>query len=160
MAESYPADATLNALSGTTDTPTGAAYPTIGEAPYYTAMYKMLRQILTAIGPTIANLQPYVDDGGDHTLGVRSGTVNNGDGTIGTFAGGTIALENGETNYVYLALVSGAWTITKDTTSYPADADYFPIATVDLSGTPAALLSSHITDTRAAAMFNLIAAGA
>ena len=46
MAEQYPTDVTLNALSGSADSQQEVAYPTIAESPYYTSFYKMLYRLL------------------------------------------------------------------------------------------------------------------
>ena len=46
MTELYPSDATLNALSGTTDAEQEVLFVTTGESPYYTSFYKMLHRLL------------------------------------------------------------------------------------------------------------------
>ena len=155
MAESYESDAIINALTAATDSLTGGAYPTIGESPHYTSLYKLLRQIQKAIGVTVSELQPYVDDGSTHDLGVRSGKIMQPDGDIVAFTGTTISLTNGSTNYAYIYDNAGTWTLAANIVGYPdqTGVPHIPIATISLGSSPAALLQAHITDDRGDVLF-------
>ena len=155
MSESYESTAILNALSGTTDSNTGANYPTIAESPYYTNIYKALRQINKILAGTVSELRPYVDDSATHTIGVMGGKIPQADGDIVAFTGTTLALTNGSTNYVYIYDASGTWTLAKSTVGYPGQGatPHIPIATVDLSDSPTALAQEDITDDRGDVLF-------
>ena len=155
MSESYESTATLNALSGTTDSNTGANYPTTGESPYYTNMYKCIRQLNKILTGTVSELRPYVDDGATHTIGVKGGKICQSDGDIVAFTGTTLALTNGSTNYVYIYDASGTWTLAASIVGYPEQLSipHIPIATVDLSDSPTSLAQSDITDDRGDVLF-------
>lgn len=152
MAEVYESDAILNALSGTTDSETGAVYEEIGASPYYTQTYKIMRQIIKLLGPTMAELQPYVDDATTHSLGVRAGTLRNGDGDLVAVASEVIGLANGSINYVFVKRDGAAWDIGKTIAAWPVG-EHVKIATVDLTSSPAQVLQSHITDLRGGYMY-------
>ena len=113
MAEQYPSDAALNALSGTADAEQEVLHPAIGESPYYTSFYKMLTRLLLA-ARRAGDLRVFKD--GPLTFGVRAGSFFDGD-TLRTFqqADGQ-ALTDNATNYVY---VSADGTLHVNTTGFP-----------------------------------------
>ena len=84
MAELYPSDAELNALSGTNDAEQEVHYVTTGEAPYYTSFYKFVHRLLL-VARRAGDLRVYKDAA--LTFGVRAGNYFNGD-TLVEYAGG------------------------------------------------------------------------
>jgi len=139
------------ALSGTTDSGTGAAYCTIGQAEYYTADYR--KEAINNRVLSLANQLRVVKDG-EMTCGVWSGCFLDG-ATVRTYAGSSDnALTDDTTNYVYLD-ASGSLTI--NTTGWP-EAAHVPLATIDTGTASAAGVSGaydhvDITDFRARAIF-------
>ncbi len=126
MTETYPSDADLNALSGTTDGEQDVLFVPIGESPYYTSFYKMLYRLLD-VARRAGDLRVYKD--GDLTFGVKGGKYVNGDSTI-NYAGATEqSLTNNQTNYIYL---TSAGTLTKNTTGFPVPSvtPHIPLATI------------------------------
>lgn len=151
MAEKYPADATLNALSGTTDSEQEVAYPTIFESPYYTTFYKMLYRLLD-VARRAGDLRVYKD--GDMTYGVRAGKFFDGD-TLRTYAGSTgNAVTAGNTYYIYL---TAAGTLTSSTSSFPTPSTtpHIRLATIELDAGETDYDHSDITDMRATAFLTL-----
>jgi hypothetical protein len=90
------------------------------------------------------------------TFGVRGGAIADGD-TVHTFAGASAqALTNGQTNYIYLRIVSGAPTLTVNTTGFPSPSatPHVPLATI----APAAggYAPDDIVDCRGRSVFRLL----
>ena len=114
MAELGPSDATLNAMSGTSDAEQEAYFPDYAaDEPFYTAFYAMLYRLLQ-VCRRAGDLRVYKD--GDLTFGVRAGKYFNGD-TLVTYAGAAAqALTNNQTNYIYL---TAAGALTVNTTGFP-----------------------------------------
>ena len=113
MAELYPSDAELNALSGTSDAEQEVHFVTTGEAPYYTSFYKFVHRLLLA-ARRAGDLRAYKD--GDLTFGVRAGKYFNGDQLV-NYSGATgQSLTNNQTNYIYL---SAQGTLVVNITGFP-----------------------------------------
>jgi len=156
MTELYPSDATLNALSGTTDAAAGVLYVSTGESPYYTSFYKMLYRLLD-VARRAGDLRVYKD--GDLTFGVRAGMYLNADDAI-SYAGATAqALTDDATNYLYL---TADGTLTKDTTGFPVPSvtPHIPLATIATGTASAAGVSGEynhedITDYRGRAFLSV-----
>ena len=137
------------ALSGTTDSGTGAAYCTIGQAEYYTSDFRK-EAINNRILAIISKLRVVKD--GDGTFGVWSGEFTDGS-TAQTYAGSSgNSLTASSTNYIYLT-ASGALTV--NTTGFPTDAAHVPLAAIvaDASGE---FNFSDITDYRGRAVFSVV----
>jgi len=156
----YPDNTTLLALFGTTLDPTLYPGSEIGESPWYVTWLKMMHRLgrlLTAPGA----LEPYKDDATELTLGVRAGYYMDGQ-TPRTYAGGTIALTDDATNYVYL---TAAGVLSKSTSAWPSvSVPHVRIAIV-LTGTASASAESgfrwaDVTDYRAWAMFSVLGSAA
>ena len=137
------------ALSGTTDSGTGAAFCTIGQAEYYTSDFRkeaINNRILGCV-----NRLRVVKDGGA-TFGVWSGEFMDGS-TARTYAGSSgNSLTTGATNYIYL---TPSGTLTLNTTGFPTCEAHVPLAAIvaDASGE---FDFSDITDFRARAMFSVV----
>jgi len=153
MAESYPTDETLNALSGTCDALTGLAYPTIGESPYYTSFYRLAEHINRLLQPANA-LRVYKD--GDLTFGLRSGSFAAPDDMINVSSATAQALTDNAINYIYL---TSNGTLTVNTIGFVTDSANAALATVATGSASAGSVGgtfSHedITDCRDRAMFS------
>jgi hypothetical protein len=113
-----------DALSGTTDPNTGAIYNTIAQASYYTAAYQ--KEVIWNRIMGLPNELRVVKDGA-LTYGVMSGRFNDG-ASSRAYAGSTgNALTDDALNYVYL---TGAGTLTCNTTGFPTDENHVPLATI------------------------------
>jgi len=137
------------ALSGTTDSDTGTAYCTIGQAEYYTSDFR--KEAINNRILAIVNKLRVVKDG-DSTFGVWSGEFTDGS-TAQVYAGSSgNSLTASSTNYIYLT-ASGALTV--NTTGFPTDAAHVPLATIvaDASGE---FNFSDITDYRQRGLFRTI----
>jgi len=139
MAETYPSDTELNALSGTSDAEQAVAFPTIGDSPYYTSFYKMLYRLLD-VARRSGDLRVYKD--GDLTFGVRAGRYINGDAAVNYAGASEQALTNDATNYVYL---TAAGSLTKNTTGFPVPSvtPHIPLATIATGTASAAAVSGE-----------------
>ncbi len=126
MTELYPADADLNALSGTTGD-SGLPHMTIGQSPHYTWWCKYLNWLDRMIRETSAALQVYKD--GALTYGVRAGRFMDGDTVRNYAAAAAQALTDNTTNYIY---ITAAGTLTKNTTGFPVPSvtPHIPLATI------------------------------
>lgn len=149
--ELYPADATLNALSGTDDA-TGVPYPAIGESPYYTTFYRMLYRLLDVA--RLGDRLRVVKDG-ELTFGIRPGRYDAG-GERRTF-GGTEgeSLADDAVNTVYL---DAAGDVQVATDGLPAAGPVVPLAEIAVGSSSAAGLSGQygfedITDLRPLSTF-------
>jgi len=150
MAETYPDDADLNALSGTSEAIQEVYYPAIAEKPHYLAMYKTLSRLLS-VALRAGDLRVYKD--GDLTFGVRAGRFNDGD-TARSYAGSTEnALTDDATNYIYLAADG---TLTVNTTGYPdpSATPHVPLATIETAD--GAFDLADITDHRGRAFLAVL----
>ena len=137
------------ALSGTTDSGTGAAFCTIGEAEYYTSDFRkeaINNRILAAVN------QLRVVKDGDGAFGVWSGEFTDG-AALQSYAGSSgNSLTADSTNYIYLT-ASGA--LTTNTTGFPTDAAHVPLATI-LADASGEFDFSDITDCRQRALFRTV----
>jgi len=126
MAELYPSDAELNALSGATDSEQEVLYVTTGESPYYISFYKMLQRLLK-VARRAGDLRVFKD--GDLTFGVRAGRYFNGDTAVNYSQVTAQALTNNATNYIYL---TADGTLTVNTTGFPVPSvtPHIPLATI------------------------------
>jgi len=132
-----------NALSGTTDSGSDFVFPTIGESPYYTTVFRCLNRLLT-IGRTPGNALRVFQDA-SLTFGVRAGRFWDGFQTRSYAGAAAQALTNNATNYIYL-LADG--TLTVSTVGFPAQ-PHVPLATIVTSG--GSYSATDITDCRGAA---------
>ena len=129
MAEVYPSDATLNAL--TTDTDTGVQFITTGEAPYYLSFRKLLYRLLLA---SKAANQLRVFDEGSLDVGVKAGKFWNGT-TLRTYAGSASNTLADDKAAIYIYINSAGTLVTNEYTAYPAaTANHVRLATVTTSG--------------------------
>jgi hypothetical protein len=146
--ESALSASAADALSGTTDSLTGATYNTIGQSTYYTAAYQ--KEAIWNRAMAVAN-QLRVVKTGDLTYGVWAGNFMDG-ATPRTYAGSTgNALTDAATNYIYL---TAAGTLTKNTTGFPTDENHVPLATIVTSG--GAYAQTDITDYRGRAFIEAV----
>ena len=138
MAEVYPADADLTALSGTTDATTGTPYPTQNVDPWFVARTKADWQ-LARVAELANELRVYKD--GDLTFGVRPGRYHNGHAGAGAAYAGAAAqaLTDDDTNYIYLT-TAGALTV--NLTGFPVT-PHFPLATIAVGSESVAAVSSE-----------------
>lgn len=136
-----------NALSGATDSGSDFVFPTIGESPYYTTLFRCLDRLLV-IGRTPGNALRVFQDGG-LTFGVRPGLFWDGFQTRSYGGAATQALTNNATNTIYL-LADG--TLTISTVGFPTQ-PHVPLATIVTSG--GAYEAADITDYRGAAFTRL-----
>jgi len=157
MAEQYPTDVTLNALSGSTDGQQEVAYPTIAESPYYTSFYKMLYRLLD-VARRAGDLRVFKD--GTNTFGVRAGKVMVGDTAVEFDQASGQSLANDATNYIYL---TAAGTLTVNTTGFPGPSTtpHLPLATIAVGSESEAQVDDEydfvdITDYRGVSMFRVL----
>lgn len=137
------------ALSGTTDSDTGAAFCTIGEAEYYTSDFRK-EAINNRILGGVNKLRVVKD--GDATFGVWSGEFADG-ATVQSYAGSSgNSLTASATNYIYL---TAAGALTVNTTGFPADTAHVPLATILADGS-GEFDFSDITDYRGRAMLSVV----
>jgi len=149
MAELYPSDAELAALSGTTDDEQDVLYVPIGESPYYLSFYKMLHRLLK-VATRAGDLRVYKD--GDLTFGVRAGRWFNGDDEVDYAGASGQALTNNQTNYIYL---TADGTLTVNTTGFPVPSatPHIPLATIVTSG--GTYDHADVTDYRGRSIFGV-----
>lgn len=124
--ESALGSSAADALSGTTDTNTGAVYNTIGDSTYYTEAYE--KEAIWNRIMYLANELRVVKDGA-LTYGVFAGKFFNGTTEV-AYAGSTgNSLTDDATNYIYL---TAAGTLTVDTSSFPdpATTPHIRLATI------------------------------
>ncbi|MFB3894137.1 MAG: hypothetical protein ACE15C_19205 [Phycisphaerae bacterium] len=126
MAEMYPSDGALNALSGTSDAQQEVLFIAAGESPYYTSFYKMQQRLLE-VARRAGDLRVFKD--GELTFGVRAGRFM--DGAIArAFAGAAAqALADNAVNYIYLT-AAGTLVVNSSAFPSPADTPHIPLATV------------------------------
>ena len=150
MAESYPSETELAALSGMIDAEQEVPFVPIGESPYYLSFYRMLYRLLD-VSRRAGDLRAYKD--GDLTFGVRAGRFMDGS-TARNYAGAAAqALTNNQTNYIYL---TPAAVLTVNTTGFPdpAATPHVPLATI--SAAAGAYGFDDVTDYRGRAVFCLL----
>jgi len=126
MAEMYPSDTELAALSNTTDPEQEVLFIPTGESPYHISFYKMQYRLLD-VARRAGDLRVYKD--GNLTFGVRAGLFMDG-ATVRSYAGSTgNVLTNNQTNYIYLTADA---TLTINTTGFPAagTTPHIPLATI------------------------------
>ncbi len=153
MAELYPDDATLTALSGLADAEQGVLYPPIGESPYYTSFYRMLYRLLD-VARRAGDLRVYPDAA--MTCGVRAGRFATANGTEVTFAGAAaVALADNATNYLAL-LADGTLSVTQDGWPDAASAPHVPLATIVTAG--GTYGPADVTDCRGWALYRTVEA--
>ena len=144
MAEVYPSDADLNALSGTQDAEQEILAPTANTDPWKTEFYKLYYRLL-AVARRAGDLRVYKDAA--LTYGVRAGKYFDGD-TLVSYAGSTgNALTNNATNYIYLL---AAGTLTINTTGFPVPSvtPHIRLAVITTSAGTYAPESGHLVDWR------------
>jgi len=149
-----PTETTLStsvapALSGTSDSGTGAAYCTIGQAEYYTSDFRK-EAINNRILGCVNKLRVVKD--GDGAFGVWSGELTDGSAARAYEGSSGNSLTADSTNYIYLT-ASGELTV--NTTGFPTDATHVPLATIvaDASGE---FDFADITDCRQRALFQTV----
>lgn len=115
MSELFPADATLEDLSGVTDSTTGVYYPVKGEGldwyvSFVKCIYRLVRNVSVVSGLRVCK-------SGDLIFDVKSGSFFDGE-TLREYAGASEqSLTDNTTNYIYL-LADG--TLTVNTTGFPS----------------------------------------
>jgi len=159
MAEQYPSDVTLNALSGSSESEQEVLYLPIAESPYYTSFYKMLYRLLD-VARRAGDLRVYKD--GANTFGVRAGELIVGDTPVSFPATAGESLTNDATNYIYL---TAGGVLTKNTTGFPDPSvtPHLPLATIDVGSASQAQVDDEydfvdITDFRGRAMMRVLSA--
>jgi len=153
MAELYPSDTELAALSNTSDGEQEVLFVPTGESPYHISFYKMQYRLLD-VARRAGDLRVYKD--GDLTFGVRAGRFCDG-ATARSYAGSTgNALTNNQTNYIYL-LTDG--TLTINTTGFPAagTTPHIPLATITTAAGDYAP-DADVTDYRARSLYAPVSA--
>ncbi len=128
MAELFPSDTTLNALSGSADSEQAVPYIPVGLSPYHTEFYKMLYRLLD-VSRRAGDLRAYKDDSGDLKFGVRAGRYLNGDTPVDYEGTTGQDLTDNAVNYVYLTT---AGVLTVNTTGFPTPSTtpHLPLATI------------------------------
>ncbi len=149
MAELYPSDTELAALSGTTDDEQEVLFVPTGESPYYLSFYKMLHRLLN-VARRSGDLRVYKD--GDLTFGVRAGKYLNGDSAVNYAGASAQALTNNQTNYVYLT-AAGALTVNITGFPVPSATPHIPLATIVTAGGTYAY--TDVTDYRGRGIFSV-----
>jgi hypothetical protein len=138
-------------LSGTTDSGTGSAFCTIGQAEYYTSDFR--KEVINNRILGCVNKLRVVKDG-DATFGVWSGEFADG-AVVRSYAGSSgNSLTTDSTNYIYL---TSSGVLTVNTTDFPTDTAHVPLATI-LAGVSGDFDFSDITDSRGRAMFSVVGA--
>ena len=140
MAEKFPSDADLAALSGVTDTDSGLPHPTIAQVNWYTWLLKLTDWLDRVLTRTASALRVYQD--GDLTFAVRPGRFLNGQAIV-TYAGATEqALTDDDTNYIYL---TAAGALTVNVTGFPlyTATPHIRLATIAVGSESAAEVSSE-----------------
>ena len=162
MAETPLTDAQANALSGATDGDTDIAFPTIGESPYHTTLYRLLHRVLT-LAKSVNALRVYKD--GDLTFAVRPGNASGGSVIYACAGAAAQALTDDATNYVYLVINGANLDLTVNTTGLPdpATTPHLPLATIDtgtasIGGVSGTYDGADITDLRGRAIFRVVGA--
>ncbi len=157
MAEQYPTDVTLNALSGGSDGEQEVAYPTIAESPYYTSFYKMLYRLLD-VARRAGDLRVFKDSA--NTFGVRAGLYLNGDTPVSFAEVSGQSLTNDATNYIYLT-AAGALTVNTSAFPDPSTTPHLPLATIAVGSESQAQVDDEydfvdLVDYRGRAIFRVL----
>ncbi|MFW6145742.1 MAG: hypothetical protein ACOC7R_00245 [Planctomycetota bacterium] len=162
MAELPLTDTDADALGGTTDAELDLTYPSIGQSPYHTTLYRLLGRLATLV-KTPGALRVYRD--GTLTFGVRPGRASGGSVTY-EYAGATEqALTDDATNSIYLVINGTDLELTVNTSGLPDPAvtPHVPLATIDtgtasIEGVSGTYSADDITDLRASAMLRVVGA--
>jgi hypothetical protein len=147
MAELYPSEAQLNALSGTTDAAQEVLFIPIGESPYYTSYYKMLYRLLD-VARRAGDLRVYKD--GNLTFGVRAGKFMDGSSTVNYPGCAAQSLANEQTNYIYLT-TDGQLHVNQ--TGFPSASTIPHIPLASIATSAGSYNHANITDYRGRCMF-------
>ncbi|MCP4376269.1 MAG: hypothetical protein GY794_08865 [bacterium] len=134
------------ALSGTSDSGTGTAFCTIGQAEYYTSDFRK-EAINNRILATANKLRVVKD--GDATFGVWSGEFTDGSTAVSYAGSSANSLTSSSTNYIYLTTSAA---LTVNTTGFPTGVAHVPLATI-LTDASGEFDFSDITDYRGRTMF-------
>ena len=146
MPETYPTDAALASLSGTTDAEQDVPYVPIGESPYHASFYRMQYRLLD-VARRAGDLRVYKD--GDLTFGVRPGRLLDGDAPVDYPGSEGNNLTNNQVNAVYLDAAGGLHVSTGGFPD-PSDVPHVPLATIATAA--GAYGHADITDYRGRAM--------
>ena len=146
MAETALTAALADALSATTDTDTDLVYPTIGEATYYTTMYRQLQRI-AEMAKMPGNALRVCQDGA-LTVEIRPGHVVVGSTEYDYAGSAGDAVADNQTNYVYVTETNlGADTVTINTSGFPSDGTFhIPLAVVLTGSASASGTNFHYRD--------------
>lgn len=147
MAEVYPSDAELAALSGTNDAGQEVLYIPTGQSPYYLSFCKMLFRLVD-VARRAGDLRVFKD--GDLTFGVRAGNFTNGITPVAYAGSAGNALVDDSTNYIYLT-AAGVLTVVQSAFPDPAVTPHLPLATITTADGDYAL--ADIVDHRGRSMF-------
>lgn len=126
MTETYPSDAELTALSGSSDAEQERLFPTTNADPWVVEIFKALQR-RDLVMARAGDLRVYRD--GDATVGVRAGRLLDGD-TPRDYAGSQAnELTYADVHYLYL---TAAGVLTINTTGFPAPSTtpHIPLAAV------------------------------
>ena len=147
MAETYPSDAALNALSGTTDAEQEVQYPTTFESPYFNTFFRMLSRLLD-VARRAGDLRVFQD--GDLTYGVRAGNYFNDDTLVDFSAVAAQGINDEKTTYIYITM---AGVLTESETSFPlpSGAPHIRLATIVTTGGEI----TSVTDNRGSAFVSV-----
>lgn len=132
MSEKILSDATALALSGTTDTGTGAVYPTLTINNWAATMYRWMHRLLGSTSRA-NQLRVCEVDGNADAVAIKAGRVRLG-GTDITYAGADPAVDgltNNDITYVWLT-AAGAISSAIDGTGWPATV-HMPLAEVTMA---------------------------
>jgi hypothetical protein len=158
MAEIFPSDAKLNALSGTADAEQAVPYIPIGLSPYHTEFYKMLYRLLD-VSRRAGDLRVYKDDSGELKFGVRPGKFLHGDTAVDYTGATGQSLTDNTVNAIYLT-TAGVLTVNTSGFPTPSVTPHIPLATIATGTASAAGVSGQyahqdITDYRGRAIFQI-----
>ncbi len=132
MSEKILSDATALALSGTTDAPTGAVYPTLTINNWAATMFRWMHRLLSASSRS-NQLRVCEVDGNADAVAIKAGRVRLGGSDI-TYAGADPAVDgltNNDTTYIWLTS-AGAIASAIDGTGWPATV-HMPLAEVTMA---------------------------
>ena len=145
MTDYEKTDDQYNALSGSTDTASGLIFPTIGEDPWYTSLFRSLFKLAraSALGNSLR-----VYKSGTNTFAVAAGEFRVGPVPM-TYAGSTgNALSSGD-NYIYL---NADGTLSVSTVGFPAStANHVALAVI--TSTAGTFAATDIVDHRGRNLF-------
>ncbi len=152
MAESYPTDSALEALSGGTGD-SGIPHMTIGESPHYHNKLRRSDWLDRILLTTAAALRVYKDDAGALLFGVTAGRFQDASNERTFAAAGAQALTDDATNYIYLE-ADGDLIVNTTGFPNPATTAHIPLAAITTAA--GAYDLDDIVDHRGRAIFSVL----